>query len=100
MKVLKKMMDELEALADSTLTPASRDVRKGFPPATGNRPQATGFSGADSFAQLLSAARERVSRGEQRPEIPITRQMLDDTVNGEFWRQLKNARERVRKLGT
>ena len=50
------------------------------------------------FAQLLRRARLRAAAGNPIPQSPITDQMLDDPVNGEFWRLMKEARERVARL--
>jgi hypothetical protein len=78
MATIEKRIAELETLADT-----ETDTETG---------------GDKSFAELLGQARKRVGRGEPVPETRITRQMLDDPPEGEFHRQMHEARERVRNL--
>jgi hypothetical protein len=54
---------------------------------------------SQSFAAALREARMRFMRGETLPETPITRKMLDDPVEGEIWRNIRDARARARKPG-
>jgi hypothetical protein len=50
-----------------------------------------------SFIRTLKQARLRAIAGEASPpETPITAEMMEDPVHGEFCRQLFEARERVR----
>ncbi|MGA3114697.1 MAG: hypothetical protein ABSF90_09740 [Syntrophobacteraceae bacterium] len=43
------------------------------------------------FADMLREARRRVAAGD-----PVTTEMMEDPVNGEFWRNLFKARARAR----
>lgn len=52
-----------------------------------------------SFASALHEAHMRSMRGETLPETPITREMLDDPVDGKMWRNIRDARARARKAG-
>ena len=52
-----------------------------------------------SFASALYEARMRFMRGETLPETPITREMLDDPVDGEMWKNIRDARASARKAG-
>jgi len=83
MNVIEKWIAELEALAENSV------FRSRYP---------AGSDRVKYFAQLLKEARLRAARGELPPETPITQKMLDDPVYGEFWRRMKQARERVRRL--
>jgi hypothetical protein len=58
----------------------------------------TETGGDKSFAELLGQARKRAGRGGRIPQTRITRQMLHDPLDGEFYRQMLEARERVRNL--
>ncbi len=49
------------------------------------------------FVKTLREARLRAIRGEKAPEKTITQEMLDDPISGEMWRELRDARERVRR---
>ncbi len=72
MATIKKRIEELETLTD------------------------TETGGDKSFAALLRQARKRAGRGEPVTETQITQEMLDDPLDGEFYRQMHEARERVR----
>lgn len=63
-------------------------------------PEAEGapVQAVDEFARCLREARLRSEAGNPIPQTPITQQMLDDPLDGEFWRQMKEARERVARL--
>ena len=50
------------------------------------------------FAKALQESRLRAAAGNPIPQTPITDEMMADPVNGEFWRQMFKARERVRLL--
>lgn len=78
MASIEKRISELEARAGKAEPPGARGGRR---------------SGDEQdFARLLSQAR----RAERRdfPETPVTRQMLDDPVNGEFLGRMQAARRR------
>lgn len=62
-------------------------------------PEPAGGITADfDFAQALREARSRAAAGDPIPQSPITEEMMEDPVNGEFWREMFEARERVRLL--
>ncbi|SPF42619.1 hypothetical protein SBDP1_40018 [Syntrophobacter sp. SbD1] len=48
------------------------------------------------FALALRESRLRSAAGDPIPQTPITDEMMADPVNGEFWRRMFEARERVR----
>ncbi|SPF34101.1 hypothetical protein SBDP1_120001 [Syntrophobacter sp. SbD1] len=50
------------------------------------------------FARALRESRLRAATGNPLPQTPITDEMMADPVNGEFWRRMFNARERVRLM--
>jgi len=58
----------------------------------------TEADGDKSFAQLLRQARKRAGTGRPASRTRITRQMLDDRLDGEFYRQMQGARDRVKNL--
>ena len=51
--------------------------------------------GGSDFVAALQDARQRAATGEPIPEVPVTAEMLEDPVHGEFFRRLLEARERV-----
>ncbi len=74
----KKRIAELE-----TLTPAETKTATG---------------GQKSFAELLRQARKLAAAGKPVPQTRITKQMLADPLDREFYRQMHEARERARNL--
>jgi len=58
----------------------------------------TESDGDKSFAQLLRQARKRAGTGRSTSKTRITLQMLDHRLDGEFYRQMHGARERVKNL--
>ena len=50
------------------------------------------------FATALREARLRAFAGDPIPRSVITPEMMEDPVNGEFCRQMHEARERERRL--
>jgi hypothetical protein len=52
----------------------------------------------DEFAEALREARLRSNAGNPIPQTVITAEMMENPVDGEFWRQMFQARERVRLL--
>jgi hypothetical protein len=58
----------------------------------------TGTGGLENFAELLRQARKRAGTGRPIPQTRITQQMLDDPIDGKLYRQILEARERVRNL--
>jgi hypothetical protein len=59
---------------------------------------ATATGGDKSFAELLRQARKRAGTGRSASKTRITQQMLDHRLDGEFYRQMHGARERVKNL--
>ncbi len=55
---------------------------------------AAGENEGQDFGSKLRQSRLR-ALGENTHETPITGQMLDDPMNGEFWRRMQAARKRV-----
>ncbi|MGC9966781.1 MAG: hypothetical protein ABSE08_15360 [Syntrophobacteraceae bacterium] len=56
-------------------------------------------SSVTGFVDALREGRLRAAGGEPFAETPITREMMDDPVHGEFYRLIHEARERVRNSG-
>lgn len=54
--------------------------------------------GSVDFAAALGEARRRAAAGDPIPQTPITEEMIEDPVHGQFWRRIHEARERVRLL--
>ncbi len=72
----------------------------GFFPALPNlsrQPLSREGAGGD-FANALREARRRAVAGDCEPQTPITAEMMEDPVAGEFYRLLFKARERVRLM--
>ena len=53
-------------------------------------------SGQQGLAEAIEEARLRAAEGEPFDETPITPEMMDDPVHGQFYRLMHEARERVR----
>jgi hypothetical protein len=93
MPSIDKRLTELESI-DSAIAEG-----QGLGAGPVRRPAGAGPPAAiDEFAQYLREARLRSEAGNPIPQTPITQQMLDDPLDGEFWRQMKEARERVARL--
>ena len=69
----------------------SKDVPASAPP---GEPASAGVD----FAADLREARLRAFAGNPIPRSVITPEMMEDPVNGEFCRQMHEARERERRL--
>ncbi len=54
------------------------------------------MEGWAGFPEALEESRLRAARGEPSVESSITREMMDDPVNGELYRLIHEGRERVR----
>lgn len=50
------------------------------------------------FPEALREARLRAAAGDPIPQTPITEEMMQDPVQGQLWRRIHEARERVRRL--
>ncbi len=49
------------------------------------------------FARMLRDARQRAAGGNCQIKAPSSAEMVKDRSNGEFWRRLAKARERLRE---